>query len=89
MNCQVDIVIIGDSKDGHEALKKLAAAKPDIKIAFISREYKSTTTHDYLNVEYIKDEVIFIDYKNRLFGCYLKTGKQVYSTHLIIASGLA
>jgi thioredoxin reductase len=89
MNCQVDIVIIGDSRDGHEAIKKLAATKPTIKIAFISREFKNATTHDYLNVEYIKDEVIFTDYKNRLFGCYLKSGDRIYCTHLIIASGLA
>ena len=89
MNCQVDIVIIGDSRDGHEVLKRIAASRPTIKIAFISRDFKSTTTHDYLNVEYIKDEVTFTDYKNRLFGCYLKTGKRIYCTHLVIASGLA
>lgn len=89
MNCQVDIVIIGDSRDGHEVLKKLAASRPILKIAFISREFKNATTHDYLNVEYIKDEVIFTDYKNRLFGCYLKSGIRVYCTHLVIASGLA
>jgi thioredoxin reductase len=88
MNCQVDIIIIGDSREGHEAVKKIAPANPAIKIAFISREFKSTTTHDYLNVEYIKDEVTFTDYKNRLFGCYLKNGDRIYSTHLIIATGL-
>ena len=88
MNCQVDIVIIGDSQSGHEAVKKLAASRPTIKIAFISREFKRTTTHDYLNVEYIKDEIIFTDYKNRLFGCYLKSGDRIYCTHLILASGL-
>ena len=88
MNCQVDIIIIGDSKDGNEALKNLAATNPKIKVAFISREFKSTTTHDYLNVEYIKEEVIFTDYKNRLFGCYLKNGDRIYGTHLIIATGL-
>lgn len=89
MNCQIDIVIIGDSSDGRETVKKLAASKPSIKIAFISRDFKSATTHDYLNVEYIKDEVIFTDYKNRLFGCYLKSGQRIYCTHLIIATGLA
>lgn len=89
MNCQVDIVIIGDSRDGHEAVKKLAAFKPTIKIAFISREFKHATTHDFLNVEYIKDEVTFTDYKNRLFGCYLKSGSRIYCSHLVIASGLA
>lgn len=89
MNCRVDIVIIGDSKEGHDALKNIALTNPTIKIAFISREFKSTTTHDFLNVEYIKEEVIFTDYKNRLFGCYLKNGDRIYSTHLIIASGLS
>jgi thioredoxin reductase len=89
MNCQVDIVIIGDSLEGRKVVKKLAADRPAIKIAFVSRDFKSITTHDYLNVEYIKDEVIFTDYKNRLFGCYLKSGKRIYCTHLIIATGLA
>jgi thioredoxin reductase len=88
MNCQVDVIIIGDSCEGHDAVKKIASAKPSIKVAFISKEFKSATTHDYLNVEYIKDEVVFTDYKNRLFGCYLKSGDRIYSTHLIIASGL-
>jgi thioredoxin reductase len=88
MNYQVDVIIIGDSKDGHEAVKNIASANTKIRTAFISREFKSTTTHDYLNVEYIKDEVVFIDYKNRLFGCYLKNGDHIYCTHLIIASGL-
>lgn len=88
MNCQVDIIIIGDSKAGNNAVKKLASIKPSIKVAFISREFKSTTTHDYLNVEYIKDEVVFTDYRNRLFGCYLKNGDRIYGTHLVIATGL-
>jgi len=88
MNYQVDIVIIGDSLEGNNIIKKIAYGKPTIKIAFISREFRSTTTHDFLNVEYIKEEVIFTDYKNRLFGCYLKNGDRVYCTHLIIASGL-
>lgn len=89
MNCQVDVIIIGDSCEGHDAMKKIASAKPSIKVAFISKEFKSGTTHDYLNVEYIKDEVVFTDYKNRLFGCYLKNGDRIYSTHLVIATGLA
>ena len=89
MNCQVDIIVIGDSLAGHEAIKKLASARPTIKIAFISREFKKANTHDYLNVDYIKDEVIFTDYRNRLFGCYLKSGMRVFCTYLIIASGLA
>jgi thioredoxin reductase len=88
MNYQVDIMISGDSKSGHEILDKLASGSPTIKFAFISQSFKSTTTHDYLNVEYFKDEVIFTDYKNRLFGCYLKNGDRIYGTHLIIASGL-
>ena len=89
MNYQVDVMIIGDSKAGHELLDKIAASKPTVKVAFISKAFKSTTTHDYLNVEYFKDDVIFTDYKNRLFGCYLKNGIRIYSTHLIIASGLS
>lgn len=89
MNHQVDIVVIGDSKNGNAALKELASYKSALKIAFISRDFKSSTTRDFLNVEYIKDEVIFTDYKNRLFGCYLKNGDRVYCTHLIIATGLA
>jgi thioredoxin reductase len=88
MNYQVDVIIIGDSKDGHEAVKNIASANTKIRTAFISREFKSTTTHDYLNVEYIKEEVVFTDYKNRLFGCYLKNGDIIYGTHLIDASGL-
>ena len=89
MNRQFDVIIIGDSKAGNDAVKNIASANMAIKIAFISREFKSTTTRDFLNVEYIKDEVAFIDYKNRLFGCYLKSGVRHYCTHLIIASGLA
>lgn len=88
MNRQFDVIVIGDSKAGNEAVKNIAAANRTIKIAFISREFKSSTTRDFLNVEYIKDEVTFTDYKNRLFGCYLKSGIRHYCTHLIIASGL-
>ena len=89
MNSQVDIVVIGDSRDGHEAVKRIASTNPSIKMAFVSREFRSVTTHDYLNVEYIKDEVVYTDFKNRLFGVYLKGGDRLYCTHLIIASGLA
>ena len=88
MNCQVDVIIIGDSVDGRNTIKNIAAANPTIKVAFISREFKTVTTRDYLNVEYIRDEVIFTDYRNRLFGCYLKSGDKIYGTHLVIASGL-
>lgn len=88
MNRQFDVIVIGDSKAGNDAVKNIAAANRTIKIAFISREFKSSTTRDFLNVEYIKDEVIFTDYKNRLFGCYLKSGIRHYCTYLIIASGL-
>ncbi len=88
MNLQVDIIVVGDSLSGHAVVNKLASANPIIKMVFISREFKSATTHDFLNVEYIKEEVVFTDYKNRLFGCYLSNGDRIYSTHLIIASGL-
>lgn len=89
MNYLVDVAIIGDSTEGYEALKKIAPTNPAIKVAFISREFKSTTTHDFINVEYLKEEVIFTSYKNRLFGCFLKNGDRVYCTHLVIATGLA
>lgn len=89
MNYQVDVVVVGDSKNGNEVVKKVASVNPTIKVAFISREFKSTTTHDFLNVEYVKEEVTFTDYKNRLFGCYLKNGDRIYCTHLVVASGLA
>jgi thioredoxin reductase len=88
MNYQYDLTIIGDSKAGHEILNKVASNNT-IKIAFISKIFKSFTTHDYLNVEYFKNEVIFTDYKNRLFGCYLDDGTRIYSTHIVIATGLA
>lgn len=89
MNRQFDVIVIGDSKAGNETVKNIATADRTIKIAFISCEFKSSTTRDFISVEYIKDEVIFTDYKNRLFGCYLKSGARHYCTHLIIASGLA
>lgn len=88
MNRQVDIIIIGDSKHGNETVKALASVKPTLKIAFISSTFNSKTTHDFINVEYVKEEVVFTDYKNRLFGCYLKNGDRFYCTHLIIASGV-
>jgi thioredoxin reductase len=88
MNRQFDVIVVGDSKAGNAALKSIAAANRSIKVAFISRDFKSTTTRDFLNVEYIKEEVVFTDYKNRLFCCYLKNGERQYCTHLIIASGL-
>ena len=88
MNFQVDVMIVGDSKVGHEILDKIASSKSTIKVAFISKAFKSSTTHDYLNVEYFRNEVEFTDYKNRLFCCYLKDGRRIYATHLIIATGL-
>ena len=89
MNCRFDIIIIGDSKDGNATVKHLAAASASIKIAFISRDFKQSTTRDFLNVEYIINEVVHIDYKNRLFGCYLRNGNAMFCTHLIIASGVS
>lgn len=87
MNYQYDLIVIGDSKEGNQLIKSVASANLNIKIAFISREFKSSTTPDFLNVEYIKDEVILTDYKNRLFGCYLKGGSRLYATHLVFAVG--
>ena len=88
MNKQFDVIIIGDSKNGNEAVKYIAKTTNTIKLAFVSAEFKSTTTRDFINVEYIKDEVVLVDYKNRLFGCYLNNGSRLYCTHLVIASGL-
>ena len=87
MNYQYDLIIIGDSKEGNQLVKSIAEANLNIKIAFISREFKTTTTPDFLNVEYIKEEVVLTDYKNRLFGCYLKNGSRLYATHLVFAVG--
>ena len=89
MNRQFDVIIIGDSKAGNDAIKNIAGANRNIKVAFISREFKSSTTRDFLNVEYIKDEVSYIDYNRGLFGCYLNSGLRHYCTHLIIATGLS
>ncbi len=87
MNYQYDLIIIGDSKEGHQLVNSIASANLKIKIAFISREFKTSTTRDFLNVEYLKDEVSLTDYKNRLFGCYLKSGIRLYATHLVFAVG--
>ena len=89
MNRQFDVIIIGDSKAGNAAVKSIAGANRNIKVAFISREFKRSTTRDFLNVEYIKDEVSYVDYNRGLFGCYLKSGIRNYCTHLIIATGLS
>ena len=89
MNRQFDVIIIGNSRDGWEAVKQIASATNTIKIAFISRDFKSYITRDFLNVEYLKEEVTYVDYNRRLFCCYLKSGLRMYCTHLIIASGLA
>lgn len=89
MNRQFDVIIVGDSKAGNTAVKSIASANRNIKVAFISRDFKSSTTRDFLNVEYIKDEVIYTDYNRGLFGCYLKSGIRNYCTHLIIATGLS
>ena len=88
MNRQFDVVIVGDSKAGNAAVKSIAGANRNIKVAFISREFKSSTTRDFLNVEYIKDEITYTDYNRGLFGCYLKSGDRHYCTHLVIATGL-
>ena len=88
MNFRVDVMIVGDSKSGHAILDKIASAKPAVKIAFISQSFKSTTTHDYINVKYFRDEVVYVGYRHRLFCCYMKNGDHIYSTHLVIASGL-
>lgn len=87
MNYQYDLIVIGDSKEGNQLVKSIASANTNIKIAFVSREFKTTTTHDFLNVEYLKDEAVLTDYKNRLFGCYLKSGTRLYATHLVFAVG--
>ena len=88
MNFRVDVVIVGDSKSGHAILDKLASSKSALNIAFLSKSFKSTTTHDYKNVKYFKDEVEYVSYRHRLFCCYMKNGDTIFSTHLVIASGL-
>lgn len=89
MNYLVNIMIVGDSTSGHELLDKIATSAPSVKLAFISKTFKSTTTHDYSNVKYFKDEVVHVGYRQRLFYCYLKNGDIICSTKLIIASGVA
>lgn len=86
---QFDVIIVGDSEIGNYLVKTIAGSNRLIKTAFISKDFKKKTTHDFLNVEYIKNEVIFTDYKNRLFGCYLASGERYYCTHLIIATGVS
>ena len=88
MNFRVDVMIVGDSKSGHDILDKLAASNSALNIAFISQSFKSTTAHDYMNVRYVKDEVEYISYRHRLFCCYMKNGDNIFSTHLVVASGL-
>jgi thioredoxin reductase len=89
MNYRVDVIIIGDSKAGHEILDAIATKKPSAKLAFVSQSFKSTTTHDYLNVKYVRGEVIYTSYRHRLFYCYLKNGDLILSTYMIIASGVS
>lgn len=88
MNFRVDVIIVGDSKAGHEILDKIASTKSFIKMAFISQAFKETTSHDYNNVKYFRDEVEYVSYRHRLFCCYLKNGDNIFSTHLVIASGV-
>jgi thioredoxin reductase len=88
MNFRVDVIIIGDSTTGHEILDKIATGNKNIKVAFLSKAFKSTTTHDYLNVQYFRDEVEYVSYRHRLFCCYMKNGDNIFSTHLVVASGL-
>lgn len=89
MNFRFDVIIVGDSSSGHAILDKLATSKSPIKVAFISKSFKSTTTHDYNNVTYFREEVAYVSYRHRLFCCFTKNGNSIFSTHLIIASGLA
>jgi thioredoxin reductase len=88
MNFQVDIIIVGDSKTGHDVLDTLASSKPKANIAFVSQAFKKTTTPDYRNVDYFRQEVVYVSYRHRLFRCFLKNGDVIYSTHFIVASGL-
>lgn len=88
MNFRVDVMVVGDSKSGHDILDKIATANRNIKIAFISKAFKSTTSHDYLNVKYFRDSVEHVSYKHRLFCCYMKSGDNIFSTHLVMAPGL-
>ena len=71
MNYLVDIIIVGDSSAGHELLDIFASNNPSLKLGFISKAFKSTTKHAYVNVKYFKHEVEYVSYRNRLFCCYL------------------
>lgn len=88
MNFRVDAVIIGDSRSGHAILDKLAKGTPKIRVAFISKSFKSTTNIDYVHVKYIKNEVTYICYRHRLFYCYLANGDIIFSTHVVVATGV-
>ena len=87
MNRRFDVIVIGDSKQGNSIVKKLAVTKT-LNIAFVSSTFKRKTAHEFINVEYLKDTVVFIDYQKRLFNCYLNNGDILFSTHLVIASGV-
>ena len=88
MNFRVDIIIVGDSKSGHDILDKVATGRATRKVAFISKTFKSNTTHDYVNVTYFNDEVVYLSYRHSLFCCYTKNGDHIYGTHLVMAPGL-
>lgn len=88
MNYLVDVIIVGDSTTGHKLLDTIATNKPSIKLAFISQTFKSTTTHDYINVKYSKQEVEYVSYRNRLFCCYLANKDCIFGTHIILAPGV-
>lgn len=88
MHFRFDVVIIGDSKSGHDLLDKLATKNPKLRIAFVSQTFKSTTTHDYSKVKYFRSEVEFVSYRHRLFHCFLANKDVLFSTHIVIASGV-
>ena len=46
MNFLVDVTVVGDSSAGHNILDKLASNNRTFKLAFISKAFKGTTTHD-------------------------------------------
>ena len=89
MNYRVDIIIIGDSKSGHSLLDNIMKNKPYIHTAFVSKTFKSTTMHDYVNVKYFKNQVEYISFRSRLFCICLDNGDRLFSTHIVIASGVA
>jgi thioredoxin reductase len=88
MNYRVDVIVVGDSKNGHAILDKLASSRPTLHAAFISKSFKDTTKHDYTNVKYFKNEVEYVSYRQRLFCCFLKNGDNIFGTHLVVATGL-